>query len=154
MNRIDLKFRQLRKERRKAFIAFITAGDPSLQVTEELVLALEKAGCDLIELGVPFSDPMADGPTIQAASERSLKKGTTLAKILELVKRIRTKSDLPLALMTYYNPVFHQGEAAFVERAKKAGVDGLIIPDLPPEEAGDLIKATAKNDMACVFFIA
>jgi len=154
MNRIDARFSKLKKQRRKAFIAFLTAGDPSLKVTEELVLAFAAAGVDMVELGVPFSDPMADGPTIQAASERSLKKGTTLAKILDLVRRIRMKSDLPLALMTYYNPVFHQGEAAFVERAKRAGVDGLIIPDLPPEEAAGLIQATQRNDMACVFFIA
>jgi tryptophan synthase alpha chain len=154
MNRIDQKFRQLRQQRKKAFIAFITAGDPSLKATEELVAALEAAGVDLIELGVPFSDPLADGPTIQASSQRALNNGASLNKILESVKRIRRRSQIPIALMSYYNPIFHQGEAAFIAKAKKAGVDGVIIPDLPPEEAGVLTRAAKKEKIATVFFIA
>jgi tryptophan synthase alpha chain len=154
MNRIDQKFIELRKAKKKAFIAFITAGDPDLDTTVELVFALEKAGADIVELGVPFSDPLADGPTIQAASYRSLQKGTTLKKILAVVKRIRQRSQVPLALMTYYNPVFHFGEKAFAEQAKAAGVDGVIIPDLPLEEAGDLRRFAMKDGLATIFFVA
>lgn len=154
MNRIDEKFMALRHAHKKAFIAFITAGDPDLSKTEDLVIALEKAGADIVELGVPFSDPLADGPTIQDASYRSLQRGTTLRKILAAVKRIRQHSDIPIALMTYYNPVFHFGEAAFVRQAKAAGVDGVIIPDLPLEEAGDLRCAAVKAGLATVFFAA
>jgi tryptophan synthase alpha chain len=154
MNRIDRKFNELRKARKKAFIAYITAGDPSLPKTVELALALEKAGADIIELGVPFSDPLADGPTIQNASFRALRKGTTIPKILVAVKKIRQSSDIPLALMTYYNPVFHFGEEKFVRAAKAVGVDGLIIPDLPVEEARRLRRAAKASDLSTVFFLA
>jgi tryptophan synthase alpha chain len=154
MNRIDAKFNELRKARKKAFIAYITAGDPSLTKTVELVLALEQAGADIVELGVPFSDPLADGPTIQNASFRALKRGTTVPKILAAVKKIRKSSSIPLALMTYYNPVFHFGEEKFVAAAKEAGVDGLIIPDLPIEEAGKLCRAAKAKGLSMVFFLA
>jgi tryptophan synthase alpha chain len=154
MNRIDQKFIELRQAKKKAFIAFITAGDPDLPTTEQLVFALEKAGADIIELGVPFSDPLADGPTIQAASYRSLQKGTTLKKILAAVKRIRQRSHVPIALMTYYNPILNFGEKLFVEQAKAAGVDGVIIPDLPLEEAGELRCLAMKSDLATIFFVA
>ena len=154
MNRIDQKFLELRQANKKAFIAFITAGDPSLAMTEELVLALEAAGADIVELGVPFSYPLAAGPVIQAASYRSLLGGTTLSKILKAVQNIRKRSSIPIALMTYYNPVFHFGEKAFVAQAKAAGVDGVIIPDLPVEEAG-LLRGYAKAaDLATIFFLA
>ena len=154
MNRIDQKFKDLKAKNQKAFIAFITAGDPDLKTTQALVPALEKAGVDIIELGIPFSDPMADGATIQAASERALKKGATLSKILDSVKRIRQKTQIPIAFMTYYNPVFSFGEEKFIDACKQAGVDGVIIPDLPPEEASVLRKAAAKKGVATVFFIA
>lgn len=154
MNRIDQKFKELRKRKKKAFIAFITAGDPSLQLTEELVLAFEKSGVDVVELGVPFSDPLADGPTIQASSQRALKKHVNLIKIFHLVQGIRQKSQIPLALMTYYNPVFHYGEKDFVRQAKESGVDGMIVPDLPPEEADTLMRLAKKAELATVFFIA
>ncbi|MBL8012471.1 MAG: tryptophan synthase subunit alpha [Candidatus Omnitrophica bacterium] len=154
MNRIDLKFKQLGNEKKKAFIAYITAGDPHLDITEQLVFAFERAGVDIIELGVPFSDPMADGPVIQAASERALKNHVSIKDILDLVKGIRRVSQVPIALMTYYNPVFHMGDEAFVVQASEAGVDGVIIPDLPPEEAGVLRKASLKNDFSTVFFMA
>ena len=139
-NRIDRKFAILRDKKKKAFIAFITAGDPDLKTTEKLVLAFEKVGIDVVELGIPFSDPLADGPTIQASSQRALKKHITLRKIFRSVRNIRKKSEIPLVLMTYYNPVFKFGEQKFVRAARNAGVDGLIIPDLPLEEAGSLKK--------------
>ena len=153
MNRIDKKFKELKANKKKAFIAFITAGDPSLKTTEEVVLALEKSGADIVELGVPFSDPLADGPTIQAASQRALKKGITIDKILNLVKRLRKKTDIPIALMTYYNPVFHYNESKFICKAKDCGVDGLIIPDLPPEEGKELSLLASKNDISTIYFI-
>ncbi len=154
MNRIDQKFKALRKLNKKAFIAFLTAGYPDLKTTEELVVAFEKVGVDIVEIGVPFSDPMADGKTIQAASQKALEHQVTLAKILQLVKRIRTRSQIPIALMSYYNPVFHFGNARFIAQAKAAGVDGVIVPDLPPEEAKDLIKAARAKNIATVFFLA
>jgi len=153
-NRVESKFQSLKRKRKKAFIAFITAGDPSLSVTEQLVLNFEKAGVDIVELGVPFSDPLADGPTIQAASERALKKGITLAKILQTVKKIRQKSQIPITLMTYYNPIFHMGEERFMLGARQAGVDGVIVPDLPLEEAQPLIKAAKRHRIATIFFIS
>lgn len=154
MNRIDRKFKELKKKKKKAFIAFITAGDPNLRATEQLVLAFEDAGVDIVELGVPFSDPLADGPTIQASSQRALEKHVNLNDILAVVKRIRRKSQIPLALMTYYNPVFHYGEKRFAKKARACGADGLIIPDLPPEEAADLIACARGNSLATIFFLA
>lgn len=154
MNRIDQKFKELHAHKKKAFIAFITAGDPDLKTTEQLALAFEGAGVDIIELGVPFSDPLADGPTIQAASQRALKKHVNLENILATVKRIRQRSQIPIALMTYYNPVFHYGEDRFARKAKACGVDGIIVPDLPPEEGHGLIRAARENGLATVFFLA
>ncbi len=138
-NRIDVVFDRLRRGGRKGLIAYITAGDPGYDTTAELVLAMERAGADLIELGVPFSDPMADGPVIQRASLRSLAGGTTLAGILGLVRSLRERTSVPLLLMTYYNPVLHYGLASFAAAAAAAGVDGLIIPDLPVEESAPLL---------------
>ncbi len=153
-NRIIQKFTDLRAQKKKAFIAFLTAGDPDLKTTEELVLAFENAGVDIVELGVPFSDPLADGPTIQASSQRALKHRVTMMKILETVHSIRRKSEIPIALMTYYNPVFHFTEKRFVVEAKQKGVDGVIIPDLPPEEATGLIQFAKQNDLATIFFLS
>lgn len=153
-NRIDQKFKDLKKKRKKAFIAFITAGDPGLRTTEQLVLAFEGAGVDIVELGVPFSDPLADGPTIQAASQRALRKHVNLENILATVKRVRRRSQIPIALMTYYNPVFHYGEKRFMRTAKACGVDGIIVPDLPPEEGRGLIRAARENGLVTVFFLA
>ena len=152
-NRIDEKFKELKSQKKRAFIAFITAGDPSLKITEELVCAFEQAHVDIVELGVPFSDPLADGPTIQASSQRALKKGVSLKKILNTVKNIRKKSEIPICLMTYYNPVFHYGEKEFIEDAKSCGVDGLIIPDLPHQEAKTLISQAKKNEISTIFFL-
>ena len=120
------------------------AGDPSLAVTESLVLELENAGADLIELGVPFSDPIADGPVIQKAAERALRSGTSLQSILALVKTLRAKTQIPLILMTYYNTIMAMGEEEFCSQAVHAGVDGVIVPDMPPEESDVLCQASAK----------
>jgi len=155
MNRIEEKFKQLGKEGKKAFIAFVTAGYPDLSTTLRLVKEFEKKGVDLVELGVPFSDPLADGPAIQEASQFSLKKGVNLLKILELVKNIRRAGvSIPVCLMTYYNPVFRFGEKRFVDDALKNGVDGVIIPDLPPEEAKEFIRYADKKNLLNINFIA
>ena len=145
MGRITERFDTLRGEGGsggKAVIPFITAGDPDLGFTKDLIFRLEEMGADLVELGVPFSDPMADGPTIQRASFRSLKNGTSLRAVLGLVEEIRKDVRLPLILMTYYNPIFAMGEGEFVEAAVRAGVDGVIVPDLPFEESGSLMELT------------
>jgi len=154
MNRIDQKFQDLKALKRKAFIAFITAGDPDLKTTEELVIAFEKSGVDIIEIGIPFSDPLADGPTIQASFFRALQKGTTVNKILATVKRIRLKTSIPIAFMTSYNPVLRFGEEKFIKACVASGVDGLIVPDLPLEEARNLSRLAKHHDIATIFFVA
>jgi len=154
VNRIERTFKELKSLNKKAFIPYIMAGDPSVERTKELVLVLEECGADIIELGVPFTDPLADGPTIQRAAERALKEGVTLKAVLALVKDLRTKTQVPLVLMTYYNPVFKYGEERFVKDARDAGVDGVIIPDLPPDEAGELIKTAKKAGLATIFLLA
>lgn len=142
MSRITKKFRDLRRQGRKALITFITAGDPDLDYTAKLVPQMAAAGADIIELGVPFSDPMADGPTIQLSSERALAAGATLKGVLATVKKIRQDCDVPILLMGYYNPVFAFGVKAFCCEAAEAGVDGLLLVDLPPEEAGEMLPLT------------
>jgi len=135
LNRIDVVFSQLRKKGVSALIPFVTAGDPDVKITYALVLEISKRGADIIELGMPFSDPLADGPTIQAASQRALEQGVSLEGIFSLVEKLRGNTQIPLVLMGYYNPIYHFGLERFAERAAKLGVDGIIIPDLPPEEA-------------------
>lgn len=154
MNRINEKFKELKSENKKAFIAFITSGDPSLDKTAQLVKALEKAGVDILELGVPFSDPLADGPTIQLASQRALSKGVNLKKIFALVENIRRESQIPIALMTYYNLVLSYGIEKFAIDCQKNGVDGVIVPDLPIEEAEELYKELKKRAMCFIPFIS
>ncbi len=136
-NRISEKFSELIRKKEKALITFLTAGDPDLATTEELVLTLEKAGADIVELGVPYSDPLADGPVIQQASQRALKAGTNLKKILQTVSRLRQKTQIPLILMTYYNPLLKYGLEKTASDAADAGVDGFIVPDLPMEESAE-----------------
>lgn len=138
MGRIEAAFTRLRQQGETALIPFITAGDPDLGRTEELIHTLVEAGADIIELGFPFSDPMADGPVIQAASERALAAGATLPAILELVARVRMHTNVPIVLMGYYNPIFHYGPTRFARDAAAAGVDGLLLVDLPPEEADEI----------------
>ncbi len=143
MQRLNKTFAELKKQNRKALITFITAGDPNLDATCDLVDTLVAAGADIVELGVPFSDPLADGPTIQAASTRSLAQGTTLKKIIATVKEIRQRTEVPLVLMTYYNPLYHYGLEKLVRDAVAVGVDGLIVPDLPLEESVELRRLAA-----------
>jgi len=154
MNRIDSMFKKLKKERKKAFIVYVTAGYPNLSATARLLPILEKAGADLIELGIPFSDPLADGPTIQKSSHEALLKGANVRSILRLVRESRRKVSVPLVFMTYYNPILKYGLKNFIRDSKKAGVDGVIVPDLPPEEAGELIKSAKKMDFDTIFLAA
>ena len=154
MNRIDKKFKQLKRLGRKAFIAYITAGDPAIAVTKGLVLALASSGVDIIELGIPFSDPLADGPTIQAASQRALRKKITLSRIFELVKTLRKETDIPVIFMTYYNPVLRYGPERFMKDCKRNGVDGVIVPDLPFEEARELVRFARRCKVATINLIA
>lgn len=154
MNRIDERFHQLKESGERALMPYLTAGDPDLATTRSLILEFERRGADLIEIGVPFSDPLADGVTIQRASQRSLAGGTTLSRILDMVGELRADCRLPLLLMSYVNPIFHFGYARFAKEAAAAGVDGLIVPDLPPEEAAELIEATAAHNLHTVFLIA
>jgi tryptophan synthase alpha chain len=154
MSRIAERFAELRRRRERALVPFVTAGDPDLGTTEALVLAMAAAGADLVELGVPFSDPIADGPTIQRASERALAGGTSLRRVLELVKRLRARSELPLLLMGYANPFYAMGPKGFAAAAAEAGVDGVIVPDLPPEEGADLYGAAAEAGIDGVLLAA
>ena len=151
MNRIEKKFKELKKQRKPALITYICAGDPNLKTTYELVLELEKNGADIVELGVPFSDPIADGPTIQRAALRSLKNNTSLLDIVNLVGKIREKSQVPILLMTYMNPVYQFGLQRLALQAHKSGIDGFIIPDLPPEAGLDIRKVLQKEGVDLVF---
>lgn len=154
MNRIEKKFAELRKQKRKAFIAFITAGYPNLASTEKLIAEFERVGVDIVELGVPFSDPLADGKVIQEASQKALEKGVNLEKILGLVKRVRKSVKIPLCLMTYYNPIFCFGQDRFIAKALACGVDGLLIPDLPPEEGLRFMKSAHRAGVDVICFLS
>lgn len=153
MSRINPTFARLKKRGQSALIPFIMAGDPDIETTEALVLRMAEAGADIIELGIPFSDPIADGPTIQAASHRALQNGVNLKDVLHMVERLRG-INTPLVLMTYFNPVLHYGLREFAESCGRSGVDGVIIPDLPPEEAGPWIGEARKMSLDTVFLIA
>ena len=154
MTRIGRRFEVLRQEGRKAFVAFVTAGDPSLPRTVEVALDLEQAGVDVLELGVPFSDPLADGPVIQRASERALANGTTLAAVLGVVREIRRRSELPLVLFSYVNPLLRYGLPRLAADAREAGVDGVLVTDLPPEEARDWMPIARGAELDTVFLAA
>jgi len=149
--RISKRFADLRASGELGIVAYITAGDPSLDATLQFVLALAEAGADVIELGVPFSDPLADGPTIQRASERALKSGTTLAGILNLVRRIRQSSQVPLVLFSYYNPILQMGLEKFAAAAAAAGADGVLATDLTPEESADYHRILAPHHLDTIF---
>ncbi len=152
--RLDQTFTALKQKSEQALIAYVMAGDPSLQVTEELVVELELAGADIIELGVPFSDPIADGPVIQQAAERALRSKTSLRTILPMVKRLRARTQIPLVLMAYYNNIHAFGPERFCHEAAQAGVDGLIVPDMPPDEAGPLKGPAAAAGLQLIFLLA
>ncbi|HNS56704.1 MAG TPA: tryptophan synthase subunit alpha [Smithellaceae bacterium] len=154
MSRISEKFMALREKKEKALIVYLTAGDPSLAITKELILALENAGADILEIGVPFSDPTADGPVIQAAAQRALKGGATLTAILEMIKEVRRVSQIPIVLFGYYNPIFVYGGEKFARHAARAGVDGVLVVDLPPEEAPELREFTDAAGIDFIFLIA
>jgi len=153
MSRIDQTFKILKNRGQVALIPFIVAGDPDLETTEALVLKMAESGTDIIELGVPFSDPLADGPIIQAASQRALQNGVNLRDIFRLTERLKG-IDFPLVLMTYFNPVFCFGLKDFAEGCQKSGVDGVIIPDLPPEEAGLWISEARRMNLDTIFLVA
>src|SRR5688500_6866034 len=154
MNRLDAAFRRLKTGGEKALIAYIMAGDPSLRQTEQLVLEMGRSGADVIELGVPFSDPIADGPVIQQAADRALRSGTTLRKILESVSRLRTSTQIPIVLMAYYNTIHAFGTTEFCREAACAGVDGLIVPDMPPDESEPLQIPARESGLDLIFLLA
>ena len=154
MNRIEAKFNELRGEARKGFIPYITAGDPSLEATEQIILELERSGADIIELGVPFSDPMADGPVIQRASERALAKHVSVRDCLDLVRRVRQQSEVPIVLFSYLNPLLSLGLDRLGEDLRSAGVDGVLATDLVPEEADEFRAAMRDAGIDLIFLVA
>ncbi|MEE9487417.1 MAG: tryptophan synthase subunit alpha [Candidatus Brocadiales bacterium] len=153
-NRIDQRFELLRSKKEPAFIPFITAGDPSLDVTRGLILELERQGADIIELGIPFSDPIADGPVIQASYYRALTRGLKLADILHFTKDLRNETDIPIVAMVSYSIVFRTGAEKFIDIARDAGFDGATIPDLPVEESEAIIRAAEGRNFRIVCFVA
>jgi tryptophan synthase alpha chain len=154
MGRIAARFRELSSRGELGLVAYVTAGDPSLDATEQIVIAAADAGADVIELGVPFSDPVADGPTIQRASERALHAGTTLAGVIELVRRVRTRTQVPLILFSYFNPILQMGIEKFADAAAAAGADGALATDLTPEEAGEYRAAMHARGLDTIFLAA
>jgi tryptophan synthase alpha chain len=153
MSRLNTCFTELRSQRAKALVTFITAGDPDLATTEEMISLLEEAGADVIELGVPFSDPMADGPTIQLSSERALAAGTTLADILVSVTRVRARTQIPIILMGYLNPIYAYGYDRFCRDAATAGIDGVLLVDMPPEEVQELLPSAHAHGLDIIFLL-
>ncbi len=153
-NRIDLRFEECAAQGKKALITFVTAGDPDLDTTEKLVLAMEQNGADIIELGVPFSDPIAEGPVIQRASQRALANHTRLEEVFALVKRLRQKTEIPLCLMMYVNTLYVHGIANFFAQCREAGVDGVILPDVPLEEHAPFDKAARAEGVYPIYLVA
>ncbi len=152
MSRIAQRFHDLSAKEEGALICYLMAGDPDLYKTLDYAFALEEGGADVIELGIPFSDPVADGPTIQAAGVRALQAGTTPQRVFELSSRLRKRSNIPIVLMTYYNPIFVMGEETFIKASKDAGADGVIVPDLPMEESRHFIEAARRHGSDTIFF--
>lgn len=152
--RIEETFKRINDEGRAAFIPYVTAGDPDIETTFDLVIALEEAGGDLIELGIPFSDPVADGPVIQAAAQRALGSGTSLTKVLELVKKVRTKSQVPIVFLAYFNTIYQFGLEAFAKEAALAGVDGVVLADMPLEEAEAVQRVLDNAGLATILLAA
>lgn len=154
MNRIDLKFEELKKQNKKALIPFVTAGDPSLESTVNIVLEMDKKGADIVEIGIPYSDPLADGPIIQGSSQRAIERGAKIKNIMEVVKKIRDKSDIPLVYLVYYSSIFKYGLEEFIFKASDCGIDGIIIPDLPIEERNDIINISKKYGIYLIPLVA
>lgn len=154
MNRITATFAQLAAAKRKALVGYLTAGDPNPETSFQILRSAVTSGLDILELGVPFSDPTADGPAIQEASQRALKAGMNLSKTVEMAARLRANSDIPILLFGYYNPLFKYGLSRLAKAAHAAGVDGLLVVDLPPEEAGPLKAALQGTDIQIVFLVA
>jgi tryptophan synthase alpha chain len=152
--RIPARFADLSEAGELGIVAYITAGDPSLEASEKIVLAAAQAGADVIEIGVPFSDPVADGPAIQRASDRALRSGTTLAGVLELVTRLRRNTQVPLVLFSYFNPILQMGVEKFADAAANAGADGVLVTDLTPEEAGEYRAVLQARDLDTIFLAA
>lgn len=152
MNRIEKKFKELGDK--KALITYITAGDPSLDQTEQLIYAMERGGADIIEMGIPYSDPIADGPVIQAAGKRALDNGTKLFKVFEVVKKAREKTEIPLVFLIYFNTILSQGIEKIIKRCEEAGIDGLIIPDFPLEEREEINEFIEKSDISLIPLVA
>lgn len=153
-SRIETQFNHLKKENKKALISFITCGDPDLETTYSLVLEMEKAGSSIIELGIPYSDPLADGEVIQRASARALKAGTHIDKCLDLVKRLRKETQIPLVFLVYFNPIFKYGVENFLNKCIEVGLDGLIIPDLPLEERDAILKVIRDKPLNFIPLVA
>ncbi len=154
MSRIAERFHTLRQRNEGALVVFITAGDPSLPLTEKLIVTVADAGADIIEVGIPFSDPLADGPTIQASTFRALRQGVTPAGVLDTIAGVRTESNVPLVTMTYFNPVWQMGVERFAQKAAEAGVDGVIMTDMPPDEAGEWHTVARAHGLDTIFLIA
>lgn len=154
MGRIGKKIKQLQEKGEKALIAYIVAGDPDLETTREIIMGFHAAGVDIIELGVPFSDPTADGPVIQAASGRALRQGTNLAGVLDMAASVHKAVEIPVVLFGYYNPVFAYGNKNFARQAKASGIDGILVVDLPPEESWELRKYTDRSDIDFISLLA
>ena len=154
MNRLQETFHQLKARHEHAFVPFVTCGDPDLETTKMLLRAYIAAGADIVEIGIPFTDPLADGPTIQRASERALKGGVTMDDALNLIAQMRRETEVPLVPMTYINPVYQIGYDAFASRCKEVGADGVIISDLPPEEGAKWVEAGKKHGVGTIFLVA
>ena len=154
LSRITETFTALKRDGKKGFIPFITAGDPDLQTTKDLIIELARAGATLIELGIPFSDPMADGPVIQRASERALRHGFGIDDVLQVVSDARKETDVPIILFSYFNPLLQFGIERLAREAKGAGVDGVLVTDLVPEEAGEFASVLRANDLDMIFLVA
>jgi len=154
MNRLETVFKNLKQKNEKALVGFVTAGDPGMEESLDIILRRGEAGLDILELGIPFSDPTADGPVIQRSSARALEKGATLKNVLEMTRTIRQKSDIPIILFGYYNPIHTFGNASFYTAATNAGADGVLIVDLPPEESDEMTSQWPGNNLSLIRLVA
>ena len=154
MSRIDAAFRELREQGRTGLVTYVTAGDPDYERSREILVRLDRAGADILEIGVPFSDPLADGPVIQRATERAIASGTTLKSVLQMVQDVRPLVNAPMVIFTYANPILRMGLDTFVARAKEAGVDGVLTLDVPPEESAQIREALSKARIDTIFLLS